>query len=205
MLRQRLSRDARVVDLVSRARGLVGPVPSRSHHGALLIPGPCDVPWLQHMAPSSDKASLDHSQIMSTAIDAFYLAHLLEEPSLAQMGTDGLGWITGLHQGIPGHMVDNPPSSAPIESAAFIHGLDARRVRSTRAWWWPRGALYARLDPLLRLIGLESEVTDTPPTEFMSVFSGADEPQDVSQVGETSMKNDGLWLYAACMHGDCFA
>ena len=142
---------------------------------------------------------------MSTAIDAFYLSHLLEDASLARIGTEGLGWITGLHPGVPGHMVENPPSSASLESAAFIHGLDARRVASTVAWWWPRGALRARLGPLLRLVGLRGEFTEGPPTAFMSVISGGDGLQAPwNQVGATSLKLDGMWLYAAGMHGDCF-
>ena len=204
MLQQRVSRDARVGGLLRRVRDLVEPL-SGEAPSVLLARGPCDAPWLRNQASTAYRLSTEHGLIISTAIDALYLARLLRGASLVRVGTEGLAWICGLHRGGPGNIVENPPSAAPIESAALIHGLDARRVVSKAPWWWPSGAMGARVDPLLRLAGLRGGSVESPPAAFMSVLSGGDGLQAPwDQSGATSLKLDGLWLYAATMQGDHF-
>lgn len=123
------------------------------------------------------------------------------------MATGALTWIGGLHLGVPGPMVENPPSQAPLEAAAFISGLDVRRVTPSASRYWPKKMIAHWAAPLLARVGLDSRLVERPPANLVSVLSSlsADTPEEGTTHGaETSLRQDGLWLYAACMHGDYF-
>jgi hypothetical protein len=200
LLQKRLSRDPRVVVLLERARSLVSASIGGSQMSTWSWPG--DYPWLSKLPHPLPHANRGHSFLLNGAIDAVYLSDMLRSPWLIDHATAGLGWISGLNLGVPGARVENPPSEAPIESAAFLHGIDARRVRDDMPWTWPKGQLAAWALPLLRMIGMEDRALAEPTGPFISVHSRGDLPNG-SPHG-ASIGNDGLWLYAACLYGDYF-
>ena len=78
-----------------------------------------------------------NTHFAASTIDAVYLAEITGDRSLEKIAAGSMGWLTGLHVGLPAHGVLNPPTSKPIASAAFIMNLDARCARAWTNWrWW---------------------------------------------------------------------
>jgi hypothetical protein len=143
--------------------------------------------------------------LLRTAIDCLYLAQLYGEPSLAKAATANLAWVSGLHPGIPGKLVENPASTCGLEAAAFIRGVAARRAKTWDTWFWEEASERRPMTRcLLRLCGIRQRPPAVTFTSLIRGFRTDGTFDDEPETAEVSLGDDGLWLYAACMHGDYY-
>lgn len=134
--------------------------------------------WQHQSEPPRDPGSpfsMVSSHLLATATDALLLADITGEAWLEAIATGHLGWITGLHPGIPGRLA-RPPTSAPLASAAFIYGLDARHAAAWNQWEWdPPAGLTSIVNGFSYLDGVPFAYTDDryEPSETFITYDGA--------------------------------
>lgn len=196
-LRKRLARDPELDQLLARLAHSLSEEYLAAELGVF--------PWSAATAGTWPDPC-DNEALLQSALDVLYLSELLNAPDLAELATMNLAWISGLNKGVPGAAVTNPHSDASVESAPFIYGARGRHVKACKAWEWNVGRNW--------LIGLVRRAmpgncrSAQPPTGFMSLltgygYHGTDETNQ--QGGSVSLKLDGLWLYASCLHADHYA
>ena len=118
------------------------------------------------------------------AIDAMYLSHITGDKSLEKIATGSLSWITGLHVGLVGEDVTNPPTEKSLVSASFIWNSDTRHAKPWSRWWWTPTE---NMQTIINGFSIEEE-------QFIYV--------DDWGAGETWIQHDGTYLYAICLYDD---
>jgi len=118
---------------------------------------------------------VSNAWFMARSIDASYLADMTGDPTLATMAAAGVGWITGLNPGVAASRIPGGEGASPVEAASFLTGLPVRTAETWSIWEWIRP----------RRLG-------TIVNGFQPAFSYG----DGFATGETSLANDGTWLYA---------
>lgn len=127
-------------------------------------------------------ASFSNAWLLARAIDAIYLAEITNDPLLEQAATASLEWIGGLNPGLPRESIVGADGGAsPRESASFLIGLNRREAQSWSSWSWARPMRFATI---------------------VNGFRGGFVYDDSPQAGESSIGNDGAWLYATAVYED---
>jgi hypothetical protein len=97
------------------------------------------------------------------------------------MASAGVGWVTGINPGIPVDRVRGTNGVSPVEAASFITGLPGRSAEPWSVWEWVRPRRHGSM---------------------VSGFLFDFDFDDGFASGETSLANDGLWLYASTAYED---
>jgi hypothetical protein len=177
---------ARAIAWRERARGIAQGDYAElvRRNGFRIVPVGGAAEWADQAGPPQSTGSpflYAASHLTVSATDALLLAEVTGEDALEQIASAHLGWITGLHPGVPARLVTNPPAQgeAPT-SASFLIGIDARHVRPWREWYWepPPG--------LTTIVNGFSHLDGRP-------FVYTDERYEPS---ETFISHDGGWLQA---------
>ena len=135
------------------------------------------------ITPPGDGASavIGNGWFISRAIDAVYLAGITGDRELEQSATASLQWVTGLNPGIPVERLGFSGGGSNVEAASFLSGTSGRSARAWSAWSWRRPKPFA-----------------TIANGFLRAFTYTD--TDIA--GETSLRHDGVFLYAAAAYED---
>jgi hypothetical protein len=126
-------------------------------------------------------ANIGNDWFIARAIDAVYLASMTGDRELEQVASASLAWVTGLNPGIPMARLEYTGGGSPVEAASFLTGLDGRTARTWSAWSWTRPQPFATI---------------------VNGFKGGFAYDDTDVAGETSLRHDGLWLYAMAVYED---
>jgi hypothetical protein len=126
-------------------------------------------------------AVIGNDWFMSRTIDAIYLAEITHDASLEKAATGSLEWVTGLNAGVPAERVVDGATGSPYEAASFVTGLGGRSVATWSPWEWQRVRPFATI---------------------VNGFRQAFVFDDVAAAGGTSIRHDGLWLYATAVYED---
>jgi hypothetical protein len=137
-------------------------------------------------APAGDGTLTNISSAwpLARAIDASLLADMTADPALERVAAASIGWVTGMNVGISTPMVQGARGFTLIQPAALLAGVDAPAVREWSEWQWPRP----------RAI-----------TSLVNGFAAGLQYDDSFEGGNTSIANDGLWLYATAVYEDYLA
>lgn len=126
-------------------------------------------------------AVIGNDWFLSRAIDATYLASMTGDRDLEQVATASLNWVTGLNPGIPVARLEYTGGGSSVEAASFLTGLPGRSARTWSAWSWTRPRPFATI---------------------VNGFGGGFTYDDTDVTGETSLRHDGVWLYATAIYED---
>jgi hypothetical protein len=85
-----------------------------------------------------DAAMFGNEWFMARAVDATYLAKMVDDPRLEQVATAHVLWIAGLNPGISVDRAPGDASASNVRAASFVYGLDAAAVMPAREWEWQR-------------------------------------------------------------------
>lgn len=127
-------------------------------------------------------ATFSNGWLLGRAADAAYLAEITKDPLLEQAATASLEWVGGLNPGVPReHVLGADPGASPRESASFLIGLNGREAQPWSSWSWAQHSRFATI---------------------VNGFRGGFVYDDSPQAGESSIGNDGAWLYATAVYED---
>ncbi|MEX2245278.1 MAG: hypothetical protein WEC75_01210 [Dehalococcoidia bacterium] len=118
---------------------------------------------------------------VARSIDAVFLADMTKDPVIEQVAAAALGWIGGLNPGIPVERIAGPRTGSPVEAASFLTGAGVRSAQDWSGWEWGRPKPFATV---------------------MRGFWGGFFFDDSFFPAESSIRDDGLWLYAVTAYED---
>jgi hypothetical protein len=120
---------------------------------------------------------------IARALDALYLADMSGDEELEKAAAAHIYWITGLNPGAPVSRVPVFETGSPIEAASLLTGTAARSVQGWSEWQWPRTG---------------------PIASITHGFRSGFVLDDTFQVSDTSLRHDGVFLYAVTAFEDYF-
>jgi hypothetical protein len=126
-------------------------------------------------------AVVSNEWFMARSIDAIYLAQMTHDADLEKVATAGLAWVSGLNPGVPTERVVGADAVSPYMAASFLTGLSGRSVATWSSWEWQRTTQFATI---------------------VNGFRGGFAYDDGAAAGDTSLRNDGIWLYATSVYDD---
>ncbi len=144
-----------------------------------------EVQWdqVESATPPGEGAAaiIGNDWFISRAIDAVYLASMTGDRDLEPIASASLQWVTGLNPGVPVARIAYTGGGSGVESASFLTGLPRRSARTWSAWSWTRRKPFATI---------------------VNGFTRAFTYGDTDVAAETSLRHDGLWLYAMTVYED---